>query len=137
MCSWPLSDECDAWNGRDAGTAVHEGGGHIINLSSVAGLKVSAPSGTAYSGTKFPVRAISEGLRQEVGDKIRSTLIEPDAMESDLKFKISGKAANTALEFYRQAIPASSVARAIAFAIEQPDDADIKKILLRPTSQEF
>lgn len=83
------------------------------------------------------MRAISEGLRQEVGDKIRSTLIEPDAMESDLKFKISGKAANTALEFYRQAIPASSVARAIAFAIEQPDDADIKKILLRPTSQEF
>ncbi|WP_036167041.1 SDR family oxidoreductase [Massilia sp. 9096] len=111
--------------------------GHIINLSSVAGVKVFAPGGTVYSGTKFAVSAISEGLRQEVGDKIRVTSIEPGAVESDLKHSTSGTARETVLEFYKQAIPAASVARAIAFAIEQPADVDINEIVLRPTAQVF
>jgi NADP-dependent 3-hydroxy acid dehydrogenase YdfG len=116
---------------------IAQGGGHIINLSSVAGIKVFAPGGTVYSGTKYAVRAISEGLRQEVGNSIRVTSIEPGAVESDLKYSTSGTAKETVLDFYRQAIPADSVARAIAFAIEQPDDVDINEIVLRPTSQEF
>ncbi len=111
--------------------------GHIINLSSVAGIKVFAPGGTVYSGTKFAVRAISEGLRQEVGEKIRVTSIQPGAVDSDLKYSTSGTAAETVLNFYKDAIPASSVARAIAFAIEQPADVDINEIVLRPTKQEF
>lgn len=111
--------------------------GHIINLSSVAGIKVFAPGGTVYSGTKFAVSAISEGLRQEVGDKVRVTSIEPGAVDSDLKLGTSGTAADTVLDFYKQAIPASSVARAIAFAIEQPANVDINAIVLRPTSQQF
>ena len=111
--------------------------GHIINLSSVAGVKVFAPGGTVYSGTKFAVRAISEGLRQEVGDSIRVTSIEPGAVESDLKHSTSGTARDTVMDFYKQAIPAASVARAIAFAIEQPDDVDINEIVMRPTRQEF
>ena len=111
--------------------------GHIINLSSVAGIKVFAPGGTVYSGTKFAVRAISEGLRQEVGGNIRVTCIEPGAVESDLKYSTTGTAAENVLAFYKQAIPASSVARAIAFAIEQPADVDINEIVLRPTHQEF
>jgi NADP-dependent 3-hydroxy acid dehydrogenase YdfG len=112
-------------------------GGHIINLSSVAGIKVFAPGGTVYSGTKFAVSAISEGLRQEVGDKLRVTSIEPGAVDSDLKLGTTGTAADTVLDFYKQAIPASSVARAIAFAIEQPANVDINAIVLRPTSQQF
>lgn len=111
--------------------------GHIINLSSVAGIKVFAPGGTVYSGTKFAVSAISEGLRQEVGDNVRVTSIEPGAVESDLKLGTSGTAIDTVLDFYRQAIPAASVARAIAFAIEQPANVDINAIVLRPTSQQF
>ncbi len=111
--------------------------GHIINLSSVAGVKVFAPGGTVYSGTKFAVSAISEGLRQEVGDTIRVTSIAPGAVDSDLKHSTSGAAASTVLDFYKQAIPASSVARAIAFAIEQPADVDINEIVLRPTQQTF
>lgn len=111
--------------------------GHIINLSSVAGVKVFAPGGTVYSGTKFAVSAISEGLRQEVGDKIRVTSIAPGAVESDLKHSTSGTARETVLEFYEKAIPAASVARAIAFAIEQPADVDINEIVLRPTAQAF
>ena len=111
--------------------------GHIINLSSVAGVKVFAPGCTVYSGTKFAVSAISEGLRQEVGDKIRVTSIAPGAVESDLKHSTSGTARETVLDFYKQAIPAASVARAIAFAIEQPADVDINEIVLRPTAQAF
>jgi hypothetical protein len=111
--------------------------GHFINLSSVAGLKVFAPGGTVYSGTKFAVRAISEGLRQEVGGCIRVTSIEPGAIDSDLKLSTSGSAKDAVLGFYERAIPAASVARAIAFAIEQPHDVDINEIVLRPTLQEF
>ncbi|USX13401.1 SDR family oxidoreductase [Oxalobacteraceae bacterium OTU3CAMAD1] len=111
--------------------------GHIINLSSVAGIKVFAPGGTVYSGTKFAVSAITEGLRQEVGDQIRVTSIAPGAVDSDLKHSTSGTAAETVMDFYRQAIPAASVARAVAYAIEQPADVDINEIVLRPTRQVF
>jgi NADP-dependent 3-hydroxy acid dehydrogenase YdfG len=111
--------------------------GHIINLSSVAGVKVFAPGGTVYSGTKFAVSAISEGLRQEVGEKVRVTSIEPGAVESELKHSTSGTAKDTVLDFYEQAIPTESIARAIAFAIEQPDDVDINNIVIRPTRQVF
>lgn len=112
--------------------------GHFINLGSVAGIKVFSPGGTVYSGTKYAVRAISDGLRQEVGGAIRVTNIEPGAVDSELKFgtnhESSAKGVN---KFYELAIPAASVARAIGFAIEQPADVDINEIVLRPTAQEF
>ncbi|WP_336044126.1 SDR family oxidoreductase [Acinetobacter junii] len=112
--------------------------GHFINLASVAGIKVFSLGGTVYSGTKFAVRAISEGLRHEVGGTIRTTTIEPGAVESELKFGSSHKESSEFVtDFYKQAIPADSVARAIAYAIEQPADVDINEIVLRPTSQEF
>jgi NADP-dependent 3-hydroxy acid dehydrogenase YdfG len=116
---------------------IAQGGGHIINISSVAGTKVFAPGGTVYSGTKFAVRAISEGLRQEIGGKIRVTSIEPGAVDSDLKYSTTSGASAAVMDFYKIAIPAASVARAIAFAIEQPADVDINEIVLRPTAQEF
>ena len=113
--------------------------GHFINISSVAGVKVFSPGGTVYSGTKFAVRAISEGLRHEIGGKIRTTCIEPGAVDSELKHGSSHAAScEFVQDFYeRCAIPADSVARAIAYAIEQPDDVDINEIVLRPTVQEF
>ncbi|MYM70250.1 SDR family NAD(P)-dependent oxidoreductase [Pseudoduganella sp. FT55W] len=112
--------------------------GHFINVASVAGIKVFSPGGTVYSGTKFAVRAISEGLRHEVGGSIRTTTIEPGAVDSELKLGSSHEASsNFVKEFYKQAIPADAVARAIAYAIEQPADVDINEIVLRPTVQEF
>ena len=113
--------------------------GHFINLSSVAGIKVFSPGGTVYSGTKFAVRAISEGLRHEVGSFIRTTSIEPGAVESELKYGTSDTQSSALVNnFYENnAIPADSVARAIAYAIEQPDDVDINEVVLRPTIQEF
>ncbi|CAE6965924.1 MULTISPECIES: SDR family oxidoreductase [Pseudomonas] len=112
--------------------------GHFINIASVAGIKVFSPGGTVYSGTKFAVRAISEGLRHEVGGSIRTTTIEPGAVDSELKFGSSHQQSRDfVVDFYKQAIPADSVARAIAYAIEQPADVDINEIVLRPTVQEF
>jgi NADP-dependent 3-hydroxy acid dehydrogenase YdfG len=115
-----------------------QGSGHFVNIASVAGIKVFSPGGTVYSGTKFAVRAISEGLRHEVGGKIRVTTIEPGAVDSELKFGSSHEASRDfVVEFYKQAIPANSVARAIAYAIEQPPNVDVNEIVLRPTVQEF
>ncbi|MGY2261037.1 SDR family oxidoreductase [Pseudomonas sp. C1C7] len=112
--------------------------GHFINISSVAGIKVFSPGGSVYSGTKYAVRAISDGLRHEVGGDIRTTTIEPGAVESELKFGSGHQpSAEVVGEFYKKAIPAASVARAIAFAIEQPADVDINEIVLRPTAQDF
>jgi hypothetical protein len=112
--------------------------GHIINVGSVAGVKVFSPGGTVYSGTKYAVRAISEGLRQEVKPHIRTTVIEPGAVDSELKFSTAHTAsAQDITEFYKQAIPADTIARAIAFAIEQPADVDINEIILRTTIQTF
>jgi len=115
-----------------------QNGGHFINIASVGGLKVSAPGGTVYCGTKFAVRAISEGLRVEVGPNIRTTILSPGAVDSELKFGSSDPRARAAMvEFYKTAIPTETIARTIAFAIAQPAEVDINEIVLRPTSQEF
>lgn len=114
-----------------------QGSGHFINIASVAGLKVFG-NATVYSATKFAVRAISEGLRAEVGGKIRSTVISPGAVESELKHGSShAESASAVRDFYQMAIPSDAVARAIAYAIIQPADVDINEIVLRPTAQEF
>ena len=112
-----------------------QGGGHFVNISSVAGHRVG-PTMAVYSGTKFAVRAISEGLRQEAGDKLRVTIISPGAVESELAETISDRDLKTRMVEYRTiAIPASAIARAIAFAIEQPSDVDVNEIVVRPTAQ--
>lgn len=115
-----------------------QGSGHFINISSVAGIKVFSPGGTVYSGTKFAVAAISEGLRHEVGGKIRMTTIMPGAIDTELKTGTSDAASRKFVdEFYKQSIPADSIARAIRYAIEQPADVDVNQIVVRPTVQEF
>lgn len=114
-------------------------GGHIINVASVAGLKLFTPIGTVYSATKFAVRALSEGLRVEAPAGVRTTLISPGAVESELKLHSSDPESAAGVQAFYQAhqIPADSVARAIAFAIEQPPEVDVNEIVLRPTVQEF
>jgi NADP-dependent 3-hydroxy acid dehydrogenase YdfG len=112
--------------------------GHIINVSSVAGHKVRA-GGAIYAATKHAVRALSEGLRQEVKPyNIRTTVISPGAVATELPNTISEPdvAAGFQKLYEDFAIPADSFARAVAFAIEQPEDVDINEILYRPTRQE-
>jgi NADP-dependent 3-hydroxy acid dehydrogenase YdfG len=133
-----LNEGCSTASQPRPPTFEGQGSSHFINLGSVVGLKVFSSGGTVYSGTKFAVRAISEGLRQEVGGSIRVTTIEPGAVESELKFG-SGHEASRAwlIDFYSRRSPAQSVARAVAFAIKQPPDVDINEIVLRPTVEEF
>jgi NADP-dependent 3-hydroxy acid dehydrogenase YdfG len=113
--------------------------GHIINMASVGGFKVFAPGGTVYSATKFAVRAITEGLRMEhKADNIRCTIISPGAVATELPESSSEEATRENLrEFYKMAIPADSIARAIAYAIEQPAEVEIDEVVIRPTAQEF
>ncbi|AWG20767.1 oxidoreductase [Flavobacterium faecale] len=112
--------------------------GHFINLASVAGLNVS-PGGAVYSsGTKFAVRAISEGLRKEVGKDIRTTILTPGLIDSELQLGSSDEATSQFVQqVYKDAIPAISIAKAVAYVIEQPDDVDINELVIRPTVQEF
>jgi NADP-dependent 3-hydroxy acid dehydrogenase YdfG len=113
--------------------------GHIINVSSVAGHKVRA-GGAVYAATKHAVRALSEGLRQEVKPyNIRTTVISPGVVASELANSASEPdiAANLRKMYQELAIPAESFARAVAYAVSQPDDVDINEILFRPTRQEF
>jgi NADP-dependent 3-hydroxy acid dehydrogenase YdfG len=114
-------------------------GGHIINVSSVAGHKVG-PGSSVYSATKHAVRALSEGLRQEVKPyNIRTTIISPGAVVTELGDSITDpERAEYVRGLYAEVgIAADSFARTVAFAISQPDDVDINEILFRPTRQEY
>lgn len=118
---------------------IRQKSGHIINTSSVAGHKVR-PGSAVYAATKHAVRVISEGLRMEVKPhNIRTTVISPGAVESELPNSISDPdVAAGVRQFYDQvAIPADSFARCVLFAMSQPEDVDINEILFRPTSQEL
>ena len=113
--------------------------GHFVNVSSVAGHKIGMGA-AVYAATKYAVRALSEGLRQEVKSyNIRTTVISPGAVATELPNTISDPdAAARVQQFYADAaIPADSFARAVAFAISQPEDVDINEILFRPTRQEY
>ena len=113
--------------------------GQIINVSSVAGHSVSS-GGVVYSASKFAVRAISEGLRKEVKPyNIRSTVLSPGAIDTELPAGTKAEGMSQAMQaFYeRNAIPASSFARCVLFAMSQPEEVDINEILFRPTRQEF
>jgi NADP-dependent 3-hydroxy acid dehydrogenase YdfG len=113
--------------------------GHMIFVSSVAGHKVGS-SFAVYAVTKFAVRAIAEGLRQEVkAYNIRTTVISPGAVATELLRTVTDpQIAERLQKFYKEtAIPAESFARAVAFAISQPDEVDVNEILFRPTRQEL
>ncbi|MEO8299650.1 MAG: SDR family oxidoreductase [Burkholderiales bacterium] len=113
-----------------------QGFGHFVHTSSTAAHR-TVPTMAVYSGTKVAVHAISEGLRQEAGDKLRVTVISPGFVRTnfaesmtDLRVK-----AQIAASMEKMAIPPDAIARAIAFAIEQPADVDVGEIIVRPTAQ--
>ena len=113
-----------------------QGFGHFVNTASTAG-HTTAPNQSVYSGTKFAVRAISEGLRQEAGDKLRVTIISPGFVRTEFVEAIANPElrARFANSRDRFAMPPDAIARAIAFAIEQPADVDVNEIVIRPTAQ--
>jgi NADP-dependent 3-hydroxy acid dehydrogenase YdfG len=113
-----------------------QGFGHFVNTASTAGHK-TVPNQSVYSGTKFAVRAISEGLRQEAGNQLRVTIISPGIVQTNFADGVTNKEVRDRLTAIRDelAMPPDAVARAIAFAIEQPDDIDVNEIVIRPTAQ--
>lgn len=111
--------------------------GQFINIASIGAYAVS-PTAAVYCATKYAVRAISEGLRQEVGGDIRVTLIAPGVTESELADSISDEGARAAMrEFRKGAIPAEVIARAIAYAVDQPADVDVSELIVRPTASPY
>lgn len=111
--------------------------GQIVNVSSTAGHKIML-NGAVYSATKHAVRALSEGLRQEVKEwNIRTTVISPGAIISELPDSSTEQDMKERLDgFYKSvAIPADSFARALAFAIAQPEEMDVNEIVFRPVRQ--
>ncbi|WP_120727376.1 SDR family oxidoreductase [Streptomyces hundungensis] len=111
-----------------------QGGGHFVNIASVGAYEIS-PTAAVYCATKFAVRAISEGLRQESTGDIRVTLVSPGVTESELAEHISDPAARQAMKTYRAvALPASAIADAIAYALAQPPQVDVNEIVVRPAA---
>lgn len=109
------------------------GSGHIINIASIGALAVS-PTAAVYCATKYAVRAISDGLRQE-HDSIRVTCIHPGVVESELADSITDPVAAEAMKTYRAiALKPDAIGRAVRYAIEQPDDVDVNEIVVRPTA---
>lgn len=107
--------------------------GHIINIASVGALTVS-PTAAVYCATKFAVRAISDGLRQE-SRELRVTVINPGVVESELADSISDSVAREAMKSYRQiALKPDAIARAVLWAIDQPGEVDVNEITVRPTA---
>jgi len=110
--------------------------GHIINIASIGALSVS-PTAAVYCATKFAVRAISDGLRQE-NTQLRVTCIHPGVVESELASTITDPAAAALMDDYRSiALQPAAIGRAVRFAIEQPDDVDVSEIVVRPTRSPY
>ncbi|WP_148253713.1 SDR family oxidoreductase [Aidingimonas lacisalsi] len=114
-------------------TMQSQGSGQIINISSIGGLYV-VPTGAVYCATKYAVRALSDGLRQE-HDKLRVTCVYPGVVESELADTITDASAAEAMQAYRQiALKPEAIAAAIAHVIDQPSDVDTSEIVVRPTA---
>ena len=113
-----------------------QGYGHFVNVASTAAFRVT-PGQSVYAGTKMAVRAVSEGLRQEAGENLRVTIISPGMTSTHFADSITDPVARAELEQRRDviAMPPAAVARAIAFAIEQPPGVDVGEIVVRPTAQ--
>lgn len=106
--------------------------GHIINVASIGALAVS-PTAAVYCATKFAVRAISDGLRQE-NSQLRVTCVHPGVVESELASTITDPAAAEAMQHYRAiALQPDAIGRAVRYAIEQPEEVDVNEIVVRPT----
>ncbi|AWJ90308.1 NAD(P)-dependent oxidoreductase [Azospirillum baldaniorum] len=110
-----------------------QGFGQIINIASIGALAVS-PTAAVYCATKYAVRAISDGLRQE-NERLRVTCVCPGVVESELAHTITDPEAEELMRSYRAvSIKPDAIGRAILHAIEQPDDVDTNEIVVRPTA---
>ncbi|MBD2261337.1 SDR family oxidoreductase [Pseudanabaena sp. FACHB-2040] len=123
-------------NGIAAGLPIMEaqGGGQIINTASI-GAHVVGPTAAVYCATKYAVWAISEGLRQE-SQNVRVTTISPGVVDTELGSDITDESSKGLLkEFRKTALSSEAIARAVLYAVSQPDDVDVNEVIVRPISQ--
>jgi NADP-dependent 3-hydroxy acid dehydrogenase YdfG len=113
-----------------------QGSGHFITIASTAAFRI-VPAMAVYAGTKFAVRAICEGLRQEAGDALRVTTVSPGPVGTEFAEASTNPQLREQITEMRDriAIPPEAIAHAIAFAIEQPASVDVNEIVVRPTAQ--
>ena len=113
-----------------------QGSGHFVNIASTAAHRI-VPNQSVYAGTKIAVRAISEGLRQEAGDRLRVTVISPGFTLTSFAEDVTNPEVKAQIAEARDAfaMPPDAIARAIAFAVEQPAGVDVGEIIVRPTAQ--
>ncbi|GII42793.1 SDR family oxidoreductase [Planotetraspora phitsanulokensis] len=110
--------------------------GHFVNIASTAAY-TTVPNQAVYSGTKYAVRAISEGLRKEAGGTLRVTIVSPGFVRTNFVESVQNADVRAQLIESRDkfAVPPEAIARAIAFAIEQPAEVDVNEVVVRPTAQ--
>jgi len=113
-----------------------QGFGHFVNVISTAGIQIT-PTMAVYAGTKNAVRTITEGLRLEAAGKLRVTGISPGFVQTKLADSMNNLEVRSKIidQMDKMGIPPMAIARAIAFAIEQPDEIDVNEIVVRPTAQ--
>ncbi|MES2626557.1 MAG: SDR family oxidoreductase [Pseudomonadota bacterium] len=110
-----------------------QGSGHIINTAST-GARAVGPACAVYCASKYAVRAITEGLRQEVTN-IRVTLISPGVTTTELGDTITDQgAADFVKELRRASLTPDAIARAVLYAISQPEDVDVSEMIVRPVT---
>ncbi|MBP2231812.1 NADP-dependent 3-hydroxy acid dehydrogenase YdfG [Azospirillum agricola] len=113
-----------------------QGFGQFVNLSSIGGHAVY-PTAAVYCATKYAVRAISDGLRQET-DRIRVTVVSPGTTESELADTITDPGSREGMkDFRRICIPADAIARAVLYAVSQPAEVDVSELIVRPTASPY
>lgn len=112
---------------------VAQKAGHVVNVASI-GAHLVVPTAAVYCATKYAVWAITEGLRQE-HDDIRATIISPGIVSTELGNDITDPEVAAALGTWRQkALTPDAIARAIRFALEQPEGVDVNEVIVRPTA---
>ena len=123
-------------NGVAAGLPIMEaqGSGHFINTASIGAGRCVVPTGAVYCATKYAVWAISEGLRQEL-QNIRVTTISPGVVKTELGSDITEASAKEALQEFQHL--SDAIARAVLYAVTQPDDVDVSEMIVRPTASAF
>jgi NADP-dependent 3-hydroxy acid dehydrogenase YdfG len=113
-----------------------QGFGHFVNTASTAAYRVM-PNQSVYAATKTAVRIVSEGLRQEAGEKLRVTVVSPGFTQTNFAEDVTNPEVRAQIAQSKDsfAMPPDAIARAIAFAIEQPPDIDVGEVVVRPTAQ--
>ena len=111
-----------------------QGFGHFVNIVSTSGLQI-VPLQSVYAATKNAVRTFSEGLRQEAGDRLRVTVVSPGITRTEFADPMLPEMRAQILKRAAIAMPPEAIARAVAFAVEQPANVDVGDIVVRPTAK--